>query len=210
MLGCCPWALPLPLVLLLPFVPLVIILSIPSLPKSVASTLAFLDGPLSPVLNPSVVEHRRASAKDIRRESCPLPFPFPLLSLPPGASSVSPNLCGCHFAYFRFWSSPLTEGLDHRRAEELLERVVDVRRKRSGSCCWNSGGRVLSMREMLVVSCSMVICQVTLEVGGKCRTIRNWFNDRKRSEKKAQSREKGSVFGREEIALSPCHHECCH
>lgn len=161
-LGCCPLALPLPLVLLLPFVPLVIILSIPSLPKSVASTLAFLDGddgPLSPVLNPSVVEHRRASARDIRRESCPLPFPFPLLPLPPGASSVSPNLCGCHFAYFRFWSSPLTEGLDHRRAEELLKRVVDVRRKMSGSCCWSSGGRVLSIRETLVVSCSMVINQ---------------------------------------------------
>lgn len=164
-LTCCPFTLPLPLVLPLAFVPLVMILSIPSLPKSVASTLAFLDGddgPLSPVLSPSVVDHRR--------ESCPLPFPFPL-TLPPGASSVIPNLCGCHFAYFRFWSSPLTEGLDHRRAEELLERVVDVRRKRSGSCCWSSGGTVLSIREMSVVSCcSMVTNQFTLEMGGKCNT----------------------------------------
>lgn len=176
-LGCCPLALLLPLVLPLAFVPLVMILSIPSLPKSVASILAFLDGddgPLSPVLSPSVVDHRRASTRDIRRESCPLPFPFPLI-LPPGASSVIPNLCGCHFAYFRFWSSPLTEGLDHRRIEELLERVVDVRRKRSGSCCWSSGGTVLSIREMLVVSCcSMVTNQFTLEMGGKCSTITTW------------------------------------
>ena len=137
-LGCCPLSLPLPLVLPLAFAPLVMVLLIPSLPKSVTSTLAFLDGDdglLSPVLNPSVVDHRRVSASDVRRESCPLPFPFPLLPLPPGASSVRPNLCGCHFAYFRFWSSPLTEGLDHRRAEEPLERVVDVRRKRSVSCC---------------------------------------------------------------------------
>ena len=142
--------------------------SLPSLAKSAASIFpipfSFLDCgfdndcPLSPPseLAPSVTDNCRASDDNLFLSSTPFPFPFVF-----AFSSAIPNLCGCHLAYFRFVSSPLTDGRDDHRLPR--ERLVaeDARREREFSvsevcCCCCSGGMVLSMREMFVEPLSMV------------------------------------------------------